>query len=81
LAAAQGESVKNAMDAGQNPQEYQVSVDGKIVGVYKGKTAENLERVILFRMEEAGEKHEVHLIPVHHTEDANVDEKASAPSA
>ena len=39
LAAAQGESVKNAMDAGQNPHEYQISVDGKIVGVYKGKTA------------------------------------------
>jgi uncharacterized protein len=80
LAAAQGESVKNAMDAGQNPHEYQISVDGKIVGVYKGKTAENLERIILFRMEEAGEKHEVHLIAVHHTEPVEAEAGTQAPT-
>jgi len=64
LAAAQGESVKNAVDADQKPIEFHVTVDGRVVGDYKGKNAENLERVIRFRLEEAGLKHEVHVNPV-----------------
>lgn len=64
LTAAQGESVKNAMDADQKPREFHVTVDGRVVGVYKGKTGENLERVIRFRLDEAGLKHEVHVNPV-----------------
>ena len=35
-----------------------------MVGDYKGKNAENLERVIRFRLDEAGLKHEVHVNPV-----------------
>jgi predicted nucleic acid-binding Zn-ribbon protein len=64
LTAAQGESVKNAVDADQKPQEFHVTVDGRVVGDYKGKNAENLERVIRFRLEEAGLKNEVHVNPV-----------------
>ncbi len=50
------------MDAGQNPHEFQLSVDGKIVGIYKGKSAENLERIIRFRMDEAAVTHELQVI-------------------
>jgi predicted nucleic acid-binding Zn-ribbon protein len=63
LTAAQGESVKNAVDADQKPLEFQVTVDGKVMGVYKGKTQENLERVIKFRMDEAKLTHEVKVEP------------------
>jgi hypothetical protein len=59
LTAAQGESVKNAVDADQKPIEFQVTVDGKMMGAYKGKTQENLERIIKFRMDEAKLTHEV----------------------
>jgi predicted nucleic acid-binding Zn-ribbon protein len=64
LAAAQGESVKNAVDADQNPQEFQVTVDGKPAGVYKGKNQENLERIIKYRMEEAQLTNDVQIAPV-----------------
>lgn len=64
LTAAQGESVKNAVDADQQAREFHVTVDGRVVGIYKGKNGENLERVIRFRLDEAGLKHEVHVNPV-----------------
>jgi hypothetical protein len=67
LTAAQGESVKNAVDADQKPKEFHVTVDGRVVGIYKGKNAENLEKVIRFRLDEAGLKHEVHVNPVQET--------------
>ena len=53
LTAAQGESVKAAMDAGNEPVSLQVMIDGELAGLYKGKTREHLERVIRFRMQEA----------------------------
>jgi uncharacterized protein len=65
LTAAQGESVKNAVDANQNALEFQVEIDGHLAGVYKGKSAENLERVIRFIMDEVGIKHDVKVAPVH----------------
>lgn len=54
LAAAQGESVKAAMDAQNDPVSLQVMIDGELAGHYKGKTREHLERVIRFRMQEIG---------------------------
>jgi predicted nucleic acid-binding Zn-ribbon protein len=54
LAAAQGESVKAAIDAGNDPVSLQVSINGELAGNYKGKSRENLERVIQFRMQESG---------------------------
>jgi predicted nucleic acid-binding Zn-ribbon protein len=56
LAAAQGESVKIAFDASEKPVECDVTVDGKPMGVYKGKSGEHLARIISLRMEEAGMK-------------------------
>ena len=53
LASAQGESVKAAMDAGNEPVQLQVTVNGELAGYYKGKSRENLQRVIRFRMQEA----------------------------
>ena len=64
LTAAQGEPVKNAIDAQQNPQEFKVTIDGKTMGAYKGKNAENLERIIKFRLEEAKLSHTVTLEPI-----------------
>ncbi len=52
LAGAQGESVKIALDASEKPVECEVIVDGKPRGIYKGRTAEHLQRVISIRMEE-----------------------------
>ena len=54
LNAAQGESVKAAIDAGNDPVSLQVMVNGELAGFYKGKTREHLERVIRFRMQEEG---------------------------
>jgi predicted nucleic acid-binding Zn-ribbon protein len=81
LTAAQGESVKNAMDADQKPKEFHVTVDGRVVGIYKGKTGENLERVIRFRLDEAGLKHEVHVNPVVETVAVAETPVAEAPAA
>ena len=53
LTAAQGESVKAAVDAGNDPVELQVLLNGELSGIYKGKNRENLERVIQFHMQEA----------------------------
>ena len=63
LAAAQGESVTGARDADQNPVECEVFIDGELAGVYKGKSAEHLDRVIRFRLDEAHQKHEVRVAP------------------
>jgi predicted nucleic acid-binding Zn-ribbon protein len=62
LAAAQGESVTGARDADQKPVECEVFVDGELAGIYKGKSVEHLDRVIRFRLEEAGQTHEVRVV-------------------
>ena len=54
LAAAQGESVKAAVDAQNEPFTFRVLVNGEIAGHYKGKNRENLQRIIEFRMGELG---------------------------
>jgi hypothetical protein len=54
LAAAQGESVKAAVDAQNDPVSFQVMVNGELAGHYKGKNRENLQRIIEFRMGELG---------------------------
>ena len=59
LTAAQGESVKAAVDASNDPVQLQVLLNGELSGVYKGKSRENLERVIQFHMQEAGMTGEV----------------------
>jgi predicted nucleic acid-binding Zn-ribbon protein len=63
LAAAQGESVTGARDADQKPVECEVFIDGRLAGIYKGKSPEHLDRVIRFRLEEAAQTHEVRVAP------------------
>lgn len=62
LSKAQGESVKIALDAEMKPVECDVIVDGKSRGVYKGKSAEHLQRIVMIRFEEAGMKGTVEVI-------------------
>ena len=74
LAAAQGESVRAAMDADSNPVDLQVVINGELAGYYKGKSRENLERVIKFRMQEAGVEGDVEVL-----ENAPQDAQPSSP--
>ncbi len=53
LAATQGECVRGARDADQKPVELEVTVDGKLAGIYKGKSADHFERVLKYRLGEA----------------------------
>jgi predicted nucleic acid-binding Zn-ribbon protein len=64
LSAAQGESVKAAMDAGNEPVSLQVNINGELAGFYKGKTREHLERVIRYRMDEARVEGEAEVLEV-----------------
>lgn len=54
LTAAQGESVKAAAVLGMKPLECHVSIDGKQVGDYKCQNPGHLERIIRYRLQEAG---------------------------
>lgn len=62
LAAAQGESVKAAVDAQNEPLTFQVMVNGDLAGHYKGKSRDNLQRIIEFRMGESGLKGQVEVL-------------------
>jgi predicted nucleic acid-binding Zn-ribbon protein len=53
VVAAQGESARDASEADQKPVECTVEINGDLVGTFKGKSSEHLERVIKFRLEEA----------------------------
>jgi uncharacterized protein len=64
VTAAQGESVEGARDADHKPVDCKVEINGEEVGTYRGKTAEHLERVIRFRMEEAKMNADVKVTPV-----------------
>lgn len=79
LRAAQGESVKNALDADQKPLEFTVTVDGVVAGVYKGKSAENLQRIINYRLEEQQLSQQVTLMLITDDEhEVSVTEQSSA---
>lgn len=62
LSAAQGESVKAAVDAQNEPLTFQVMVNGELAGHYKGKSRENLQRIIEFRMGESGLSGQVEVV-------------------
>jgi predicted nucleic acid-binding Zn-ribbon protein len=53
LSKAQGESVSRAVKADTTPVEAEVFVDGKLAGIYKGISIDNLERVIKYELGEA----------------------------
>ena len=48
LSMAQGESVSRAVKADTTPVDCEVHVDGKLAGIYKGISVENLERAIKY---------------------------------
>lgn len=64
VTAAQGESVRDAMEARHDPVECRVEINGEVVGVFKGKSADHLERVIRFRLEESRMSADVRVQPV-----------------
>jgi uncharacterized protein len=63
LAKAQGESVSRAAAADHKPFEFEVYIDGDLAGIYKGNSAENLDRSIKYYMGEAGLTGEVRVTP------------------
>lgn len=63
LAKAQGESVSRAAAADHKPFEFEVHVDGELAGIYKGNSAENLERAVKYFMGEAGLTGNVRVTP------------------
>jgi predicted nucleic acid-binding Zn-ribbon protein len=54
LTKAAGESARNAVAAGNDPLEFDVFIDGKPVGSFKGQSVENLQKTAQFCMQEAG---------------------------
>jgi predicted nucleic acid-binding Zn-ribbon protein len=78
LAKAQGESVSRAAAADHKPFEFEVHVDGELAGIYKGNSAENLERAIKYFMGEAGLSGQVRVTP---TAAAAADEAGGADAA
>ncbi len=54
LIKAQGESVRNAVAAGNQPVECEIRLAGRLVGTFKGQNVENLTRTAKFCLNEAG---------------------------
>jgi uncharacterized protein len=77
LASAQGESVKAAMDAQNDPQTFKVMVNGELAGHYKGKNRENLQRIIEFRMGESGISGQVEVIENEAPQEATAEAQAA----
>jgi hypothetical protein len=54
LTRAAGESARNAIAAGNNPMEFEVHIEGKFLGHYKGQNLDNFRRTARFCLQEAG---------------------------
>jgi predicted nucleic acid-binding Zn-ribbon protein len=80
LAKAQGESVSRAAKAEQKPFEFEVFVDGELAGIYKGISAENLERAIKYFMDEAKLTGAVRVLPPTNPSDVAPAEQPAADS-
>jgi predicted nucleic acid-binding Zn-ribbon protein len=82
LARAQGESVSRAAAADHKPFEFEVFIDDKLAGIYKGNSAENLERAIKYFLGEAGLSGAVRVVPLAGAPSAGAEPAAaSAPAA
>ena len=81
LSAAQGESVKAAMDAQNEPLTFQVMVNGELAGQYKGKSRENLQRIIEFRMSESGLTGQVEVVDQPAQPAASSEQASSEPAS
>jgi predicted nucleic acid-binding Zn-ribbon protein len=62
---AAGESVQNAVAAGNEPGEFEVIVDGRVLGIFKGQSAENLQRTAQFCLSEAGISAAIQVVDKH----------------
>ena len=78
LAKAQGESVSRAAAADHKPFEFEVYVDGDLAGIYKGISAENLERAIKYFLGEAGLTGVVRVAPILGAQSAEVESPPGA---
>jgi hypothetical protein len=54
LLKAAGESAQNAIAAGNDPSEFEVYLDGKLMGTFKGQSIENLQRTARYCLNEVG---------------------------
>lgn len=82
VTAAQGESVRNAIEANQSAVECTVEINGEVVGTFKGKSADHLERVIRVNLEESRLVAEVKVTPLAKTASASPAQNDSpSPSA
>lgn len=54
LTKAAGESARNAIAAGNTPQEFEVFIEGKFFGTYKGQNIDNFRRTARYNLQEAG---------------------------
>lgn len=54
LTKAAGESARNAVAAGNTPMEFEVYIEGKFLGVYKGQNIDNFRRTARYCLQEAG---------------------------
>jgi predicted nucleic acid-binding Zn-ribbon protein len=54
LRRASNESTRNAVAAGNNPVEFEVFIEKKFLGIYKGQNIDNFRRTARFCLQEAG---------------------------
>lgn len=81
VTAAQGESVQCAMEADHKPVECRVEINGEVVGTFKGKSAEHLEKVIRFQLEEKQMKADVRVVEATPTVEVSLPVTSEARSA
>ncbi|QOV89696.1 zinc ribbon domain-containing protein [Humisphaera borealis] len=84
LAKAQGESVSRAVKSDTTPVDCEIHVDGKLAGIYKGISVENLERAAKFFLGESKVTYstiEVKPIAPDVAEPAEAPESASVPES
>jgi hypothetical protein len=54
LLKAAGESAQNAVAAGNEPGQFEIYLDNKLMGVFKGQSVENLQRTARYCLNEVG---------------------------
>jgi hypothetical protein len=54
LLKAAGESAQNAVAAGNDPGQFEIYLDNKLMGVFKGQSVENLQRTARYCLNEVG---------------------------
>ena len=81
LMKAAGESVRNAVAAGNDPVECEIYLGGKLIGVFKGQNPDNLARTAKFCLNEAGVAGDVQVVQKTASEGATPQAAPTEPSA